>query len=45
MSEWRETKLGSFRALCRRVFQTTTTATSLPFFNWYEVIDQMAAGQ
>jgi MoaA/NifB/PqqE/SkfB family radical SAM enzyme len=45
MNQWRETKLGSFRALCRRVFQATTTATTLPFFNWYEVIDQMAAGR
>ena len=45
MARWREKKLLPFRALCRHVFQTTTTATALPFFNWYEAIDQMAAGR
>ena len=45
MRRWRESRLLPFRALCQRVFQTTTTATALPFFNWYEAIDQMAAGR
>jgi MoaA/NifB/PqqE/SkfB family radical SAM enzyme len=43
MAHWREHRLTAFRALCQEVFQVTTTATALPFFNWYEVIDQIAA--
>lgn len=45
MARWREKQLVPFRALCQRVFQATTTATALPFFNWYEAIDQIAAGR
>jgi len=45
MTRWRESQLRPFRALCQRVFQTTTAAKALPFFNWYEAIDQIAAGQ
>ena len=45
MTRWRESRLLPFRALCQKVFQVTTTATALPFFNWYEAIDQIAAGR
>ena len=42
MKRWREERLLSFRALCRRVFEATTETGDLPFFNWYEVLGEIA---
>lgn len=43
MNRWRREQLQNFRALCRRVFQLSTQPAELPFFNWYEVLGEMAA--
>ncbi len=42
MQHWRREKLSQFRDLCRRVFQTSTKPRDLPFFNWYELLGEMA---
>jgi hypothetical protein len=42
MQRWRREKLPEFRDLCRRVYQTATKPADLPFFNWYEVLGEMA---
>jgi hypothetical protein len=43
MERWRREKLPHFRELCRKVFCETTAPAELPFFNWYEVLGEMAA--
>jgi MoaA/NifB/PqqE/SkfB family radical SAM enzyme len=40
ISQWRSEGLPRFRALCRRVFAETTAPAELPFFNWYEALEE-----
>lgn len=42
-ARWRREQLPGFRALCRKVYDETTSAQGLPFFNWYEAIARTAA--
>ena len=42
MRRWRKERLLPFRNLCRRVFKEMSLAAALPFFNWYEVLGEMA---
>jgi len=39
---WRGVKMLEFRALCRRLVDSQTGPAELPFFNWYELVGEMA---
>ncbi|PYS83312.1 MAG: radical SAM protein [Acidobacteria bacterium] len=39
---WRGVKMLEFRALCRRLVDSQTGPAELPFFNWYELLGEMA---
>jgi MoaA/NifB/PqqE/SkfB family radical SAM enzyme len=42
IGQWRVEVLPRFRVLCRRVYEETTAPRDLPFFNWYEKLEESA---
>lgn len=41
-TRWQDRGLHSFRFLCQRAFESIVASAEMPFFNWYEIIAQMA---
>jgi hypothetical protein len=39
---WTQDTYPTFRALCKRALDLASSSTDLPFFNWYELVAELA---